>query len=250
MGALIRSGARVAFDGDSNTAAGSLNWPHPGLSTTFDPTNVELSVGFVKSVNSVLQQARAPRAATNAGRRATNAGRASGMPVSVGSPIVEINTAINGQKVADIDVNFVAQISSQNPDAVVLFIGLNDATNPPTVGLQASIDSLSAKLVALGKPVLWLSIAENGSQWSAGPVWGNGQADVDIATVNAMIQAACTANGFRFVDLRTPLLADNAARNLPAPGSQTFHTYDRLHLRPLAQVIVGDAVLAQCTVIP
>jgi len=264
MPAIIRSGARVVFCGDSNTA--TLIWYRPGLQTAFDPTNVELPVGYVKSVNAVLQAPRPGRSAVNAGRQASNTGRSSATPAVSGAPVVEINTGVNGSFVGDIVANFTARVTSQNPDVVIPFVGLTN-TGPPMVhGVTGNspagdpsgdVSALAALLAglpaALGKPVavIWPSVFCNGSQWSAGPVWANDPAsDANIATMDGLIQAACVANGFTYVDQRTPLLAYVAANNLPAPGVPAYLKYDAIHLRPFAQVLMGQYVFAQTNVVP
>lgn len=264
MVAVVRSASRVVFCGDSNTA--TLKWYRPGLDTTFDAANLELSTGYVKSVNAALATPRPSRGASNAGRAAASAGRAGVGESSVGAAIVEINTGVNGTAIGDLVANFTTRVTAQNPDLVIPFVGLVNVGPPLVRGTTGAfvagspsgdVSALGALLAglpaALGKPVsvIWPSIFCNAAQWGAGPAWANDPAnDASIVTIDGLIQAECTARGFTYVDQRTPLLAYLAAHNTPAPGAPDYLTYDAIHLRPFAQDLMGGYVYAQTTVVP
>ncbi len=219
----IRNASRVLFTGDSNTAA--LEWYRPGLSTFFDAGSTELAIGFVRDVNTRLA-----------------------------TPIVEVNTAVNGAVVQDLIDNFAARIGSQTPDVIIPYIGINDATDPtPTVGIASKCLALGALLAAMNKPVIWPSVLVRGSQWNSttdGPAWDNGTADASVDAVNDAIETACDTYGFVFVNQRASALAAVALNNQPVPGSATYLTYDAIHLRPLAAVMLSNLVLEHCEICP
>jgi len=184
-----------------------------------------------------------------------------GVSVSVPrQPIRPIISGTPGDTAESIAVNIPGRITNFNPDAVVLFVGVNDAlTATPLATFNAAIDTILAGIAAYDAttPTMVLSIFTAGEQWSAGPVWDNALdpppsnpgytpsiAQLDAEKVTAIADSTLTTA--EYLDLRAAALAFLAAHNTPAPGAHDgFLTSDGVHpLIPFGQVFISDLVVA------
>jgi lysophospholipase L1-like esterase len=166
--------------------------------------------------------------------------------------ITPTTSGIVGNKASDIAGAVASRIVAFNPTKLIIEVGINDflaSTDPTAFGI--SYDSIVTQtLSALPScQIMCLSLLSYNEQWAAGPAWP-GDA---VPTYDNAIQTVCTNRGCTYVDLRTPLLAYEAAHNTPGPPGAGLGivTSDGIHpIVTSGQVLMGTWVFANVTVTP
>lgn len=173
-------------------------------------------------------------------------------------PIVPIMSGTPGDTASSIASNVTGRITSHNPDAVVLFVGVNDClTATPLANFNASLDTILADIAAFADiPVMMLSIFVLGEQWAAGPVWdnhfdpppGNPGFTPSIVQYDNETQTAIadtTLSQAEYLDLRGPTLTLESIINAPAPGAALgVLTLDQVHPNGRGQIWISQLTVA------
>lgn len=184
-------------------------------------------------------------------------------PLTVTPAITWINSGVGGNQAADIAAAVPARITDYNPTAVVLEVGVNDATaNVPLASFRASLDSIWTQIKA-ARPAakLWaLSIYVWGELFNAGPIWANpydGPPDggtngvgASIPDYNAEINASVESFGGLYVETRDEALALIASLSSPPGAHVGPTTIDGLHPNLLGQTLMSDRLLTTVEVVP
>jgi len=162
----------------------------------------------------------------------------------LGDSLTIVNSGVGGNKIADIEADVAARITDHNPDVVVLWVGVNDASaGTLAAAFRADHDSTLAQILAWDPTVqiVCVSILLSGELWSSvGPAFAGNAFDAAIDALNVEIAASAAAAGVTYVDIRTPGALYESQVNLPEPGNTLgFLTNDGLHVFGVGEVLVG-----------
>jgi len=152
-----------------------------------------------------------------------------------------IGAGIGGNKVYDLYLRMEKDVVSQNPDVVLIFIGINDVWHKATSGTgtdpnkfeqfyTAIINRLrekNCKIILCTPP----AIGEKTDYTN--------QQDGDLNYYAQMIRDLATKNNLPLCDLRKTFLAYNLANN-PENKDRGILTTDRVHLNEKGNQLVAD----------
>lgn len=190
-------------------------------------------------VNQILPPLVGPRRGIVTGNSGTVAASSRGgnvASVTGGGQINAVMSGVDGNKIGDIEAAISARITSFNPVAVVIEVGVNDNRGlntgipTPLATFRASYDNVltttisalpSVKFVCVGI----LLVQEH---WAAGspPIFSGNPYDVpsgagftpSITQYNTEIQGSCVNHGGQYIDVRGPAAIAESVQNTPAPG--------------------------------
>lgn len=238
------SGNKILCSGDSITAQGY-------------PT---VSGGFQDLLTAKLTPYTASYTATAGGVAAKSANGAvsaiAGPPVTVprgtfptGS-ISIINTGIPGQTSGQLAADVANQITSHNPDVVVVLIGINDISSPTPdpVAYGVNVQSIVTQVRAWSStvPIGLVSPLTFGDSWTAGPpvAFLSEGGDSTVLAFCAQLQTIAANNtGVTYIPARDGMLAWEVTNNAPAPGVEGTLFNERHPTIPLGQVQLGTAMV-------
>ncbi len=178
-------------------------------------------------------------------------------------PIRPVISGTPGDTASSIASNVPGRITNFNPDAVVLFVGVNDALSAtPLATFNTAMDTILAGIAAYDAttPTEVLSIFTAGEQWTTGPVWDNAldpppsnpgytPSIVQYATESQQAITDSSLTHAEFLDLRAPTLVYEAANNLPMPGSGSgVLTLDGVHPNARGQSWISGLTVAGMTI--
>jgi hypothetical protein len=241
----IVAGSKVVFVGDSITAQGWFNGgTEPAVTGTLEALINANGLGTV--VPGVTSGT--PGSVTGVG------GVSRGQSV----PFVTVNSGVSGNAAANIATDLANRVTNFNPNVVFLEVGINDAVvyfTDPTA-FAASYSSILSGILAWNPAtkIICVGLIARGEQWSTGPTWGINIYDSNILQFDGIIQTIVVGAGANviYADIRTPLLAYEAAHNTPAPGVLfPVVTVDGIHpIISSGQILVSGWVNQNITVVP
>ena len=234
MGIPAHVGTPIVFVGDSITFEGWFSAEQSTVSGT-DLLADQLSPVAVQ-----------PRPGSVSGTVASATGNVGSVASVVGgNQIYAINSGVSGNKAADIAANVASRITNYNPQAIVLYVGVNDiGGNQAAFG--ASYASILSQITAWNPavPVVCLSILSYGEQWQFPPLlWYSGETGTQIPQYNAYIQSAAASAGATYVNLSTAALNYEQVHNAPQIGAFSgILTRDGIHPLAVGQRFISDLV--------
>ena len=152
-----------------------------------------------------------------------------------------IGAGIGGNKVYDLYLRMESDVLAQNPDVVIIYIGVNDVWHKSSSGTgtdpdkfekfyQAIIDKLKAKNIK----VILSTPAAIGEKTD----FSNPQ-DGDMNEYSNIIRRIASKNSLALVDLRKAFL-DYNQKNNPDNKDRGILTTDRVHLNAKGNQLVAD----------
>lgn len=243
---VIHSGDRIRDAGHSISTAllTSYSWPMMP-SGLFD----QINVGFGRGTMAL---------ATATGNLATATGNPATARGQMINHVTGTSAGLVGAFVADIAAAVVTYCDPANHDVLIINLGVNDADHGTSSGAyQTSLTSIITQCLALNPSIriACMSIFCNMEQWQAsggseGGHWGVNTNDAGIATIDAAIQAVCTAQGIPYLDVRTPWGTWESTHNGSAPGVANgllSNPGDGVHPAPAGQIQAGVWAMGNIT---
>ncbi|WP_394214111.1 SGNH/GDSL hydrolase family protein [Brachybacterium vulturis] len=152
-----------------------------------------------------------------------------------------INRGISGDRVADLEARFDADCLDLTPDAVTIYVGVNDAWHRFTRGERITEESFAqgyrhlleqlAAAVPAAPVVLIIPFVADIDEGAA-------QIHADLDGKVAIIRALASEHGHRIVDLEQMLTTAYAAGHTPATIAE-----DGVHPTPAGHRLIADAWL-------
>ena len=150
---------------------------------------------------------------------------------------------IGGNKVYDLFLRMESDVLSQNPDVVVIYIGVNDVWHKQTHGTgtdpdkfekfyQAIIDKLKQKNI---QTLLCTPAAIGERTDHSNPL------DGDLNRYSNIIRTLATKNNLTLIDLRKTFL-DYNVKNNPQNQESGILTSDRVHLNSTGNRLVAETI--------
>lgn len=165
---------------------------------------------------------------------------------NLGSKYELIGAGIGGNKVYDLYLRLESDVLDKKPDAVFIYVGVNDVWHKTTSGTGTDPDkfvrfyqALIDKIKASGAKVVLCTPAVIGEKND----FSNPQ-DGDMNHYSNLIRKLAEKNSLPLVDLRKAFLAYDLANNSSNKDSGILTT-DRVHLNDLGNSTVAELMLAE-----
>ncbi|MDI9858090.1 SGNH/GDSL hydrolase family protein [Flectobacillus roseus] len=165
---------------------------------------------------------------------------------NLGSKYELIGAGIGGNKVYDLYLRLESDVLEKKPDAVFIYVGVNDVWHKTTSGTGTDPDkfvrfyqALIDKIKASGAKVVLCTPAVIGEKND----FSNPQ-DGDMNHYSNLIRKLAEKNSLPLVDLRKAFLAYDLANN-PSNKDSGVLTTDRVHLNDLGNNTVAELMLAE-----
>ncbi|MGX7686007.1 SGNH/GDSL hydrolase family protein [Flectobacillus sp. BAB-3569] len=165
---------------------------------------------------------------------------------NLGSKYELIGAGIGGNKVYDLYLRLESDVLEKKPDAVFIYVGVNDVWHKTTSGTGTDPDkfvrfyqALIDKIKASGAKVVLCTPAVIGEKND----FSNPQ-DGDMNHYSNLIRKLAEKNSLPLVDLRKAFLAYDLANNATNKDSGILTT-DRVHLNDLGNNTVAELMLAE-----
>ena len=165
---------------------------------------------------------------------------------NLGSKYELIGAGIGGNKVYDLYLRLESDVLEKKPDAVFIYVGVNDVWHKTTSGTGTDPDkfvrfyqALIDKIKASGAKVVLCTPAVIGEKND----FSNPQ-DGDMNHYSNLIRKLAENNSLPLVDLRKAFLAYDLANNATNKDSGILTT-DRVHLNDLGNNTVAELMLAE-----
>jgi lysophospholipase L1-like esterase len=236
----VHPGNTVLFAGDSLTQFGWMTVPG-GL---VDQVNV-LASGLTSTYHRIA-----------AGHQIKGNGHAVRLQVPGGGAINVINRGVAGWSSNEI-FNDKINVVALAPDAIILGIGVNDATlgvSPATYrsNLDATLTYYQANLP--GVQILFFAPLLDGELWThIGPAFSGNGFDPQIDAIIVQAQASCASHSVLFVPLRPAALTYIIANGPPEPGASFGTIVDSSQKHPIVpdgQLWMSNQIMPSVTVAP
>lgn len=157
-----------------------------------------------------------------------------------------VGAGIGGNKVYDLYLRLESDVLEKKPDAVFIYVGVNDVWHKTTSGTGTDPDkfvrfyqALIDKIKASGAKVVLCTPAVIGEKND----FSNPQ-DGDMNHYSTLIRKLAEKNSLPLVDLRKAFLAYDLANN-PSNKDSGVLTTDRVHLNDLGNNTVAELMLAE-----
>lgn len=154
-----------------------------------------------------------------------------------------VGAGIGGNKVYDLYLRMEEDVLKQNPDIVVVYIGVNDVWHKQSSGTGTDADkfvrfynAILAKLKAQNIKVVIATPAVIGERTDF-----SNQLDGDLNRYSNIIRGIASKENLPLVDLRKAFL-DYNSKNNPENKEQGILTTDRVHLNDAGNKLVADAM--------
>jgi lysophospholipase L1-like esterase len=152
-----------------------------------------------------------------------------------------IGAGISGNKVYDLYLRLEDDVLSKNPDAVIIFIGVNDVWHKRTSGTGTDADkfekfytAIIKKLQARNIKVVLCTPAAIGEKTDF-----SNELDGDLNKYSGIIRELAAKNGLPLIDLRKSFLEYNRQFN-PDNKESGILTSDRVHLNEKGNQFVAE----------
>ena len=152
-----------------------------------------------------------------------------------------IGAGISGNKVYDLYLRLEDDVLSKNPDAVVIWIGVNDVWHKRLLGTGTDADkfegfynALIKKLKARNIEVFLCTPAVIGEKWDC-----TNELDGDLNSYSAIIRGIAQKNNCTLIDLRKEFL-DHLKANNTANKAKGVLTTDGVHLNAGGNAFVAE----------
>lgn len=154
-----------------------------------------------------------------------------------------VGAGISGNKIYDLYLRMEDDVLSKNPNAVVIYIGVNDVWHKASSGTgtdadkfakfyQAVIDKLKAKNIK----IILCTPAVIGEKTD-----GSNQQDGDLTEYSKIIRGLAQKNSLPLVDLRRSFI-DYNNKNNKENKDRGILTTDRVHLNAIGNQLVADEI--------
>lgn len=154
-----------------------------------------------------------------------------------------LGSGIGGNKIYDLFLRMEEDVISQHPDAVVIYVGVNDVWHKATSGTGTDYakfgrfyEALVNKLQAAGIQVIICTPAVIGERTDH-----SNQQDGDLNLYSRWLRNFCSKRKIPLVDLRESFLQYNLANNLQNKESGILTT-DRVHLNAAGNLLVATEI--------
>ena len=154
-----------------------------------------------------------------------------------------IGAGIGGNKIYDLFLRMDKDVLAQNPDVVVIWVGVNDVWHKASHGTGTDYDKFGRfydavvkKLQAKGIKVILVTPAAIGERND----FSNEQ-DGDLNLYSNWIRKYAADNSLGIVDLRKAF-HDYSVANNPTNAEKGILTYDRVHLNAKGNAFVAEAM--------
>lgn len=151
-----------------------------------------------------------------------------------------IGAGIGGNKVYDLYLRMDDDVLAQNPDVVVIYIGVNDVWHKRSYGTGTDYDkfekfytAIIKKLQAKNAKVILATPAVIGERTDS-----SNELDGDLNRYSSLIRTLADKNKLPLVDLRKSFL-DYAKQNNPDNKESGILTTDRVHLNEKGNELVA-----------
>jgi len=152
-----------------------------------------------------------------------------------------VGAGIGGNKIYDLYLRMEEDVLAQNPDVVVVFVGVNDVWHKAGAGTGTDADKFErfynaviAKLQAKNIKVLLCTPGGIGEKTDF-----SNQQDGDINHYSNIIRKLGKENDCEIIDLRKEFLSYNLEHN-PKNGDRGILTSDRVHLNATGNKFVAE----------
>lgn len=154
-----------------------------------------------------------------------------------------VGAGVSGNKVYDLYLRLEEDVLQKNPDIVLIYIGVNDVWHKAGSGTGTDYDkfgkfyeAIVKKIQAKGAKVILCTPAAIGERTDH-----TNQQDGDLNMYCKWIRSFAASKQLQLVDLRAGLLNYNLQHN-PENKEKGILTSDRVHLSPVGQQFVADAM--------
>ena len=151
-----------------------------------------------------------------------------------------VGAGVGGNKIYDLYLRMEKDVLAQNPDVVVIFIGVNDVWHKSSSGTGTDIDKFGTfydaivkKIQQNGAKVVLVTPAAIGERND----YSNAQ-DGDLNFYSKWIRKYAQTNGLGLVDLRT-IFHEYSLANNPENNDKGILTTDRVHLNEKGNQLVA-----------
>jgi lysophospholipase L1-like esterase len=152
-----------------------------------------------------------------------------------------VGAGISGDKIYDLYLRMEEDVLKQNPDIVVIYVGVNDVWHKSSSGtgtdynkFQRFYEAVVNKLQAAGIKVVVSTPAVIGERTDH-----SNQQDGDLNLYCNWLRSYTTKNNIPLVDLRNEFMNYNAKNN-PTNKESGILTTDRVHLSPAGNLFVAE----------
>jgi lysophospholipase L1-like esterase len=152
-----------------------------------------------------------------------------------------IGAGVSGDKIYDLYLRIEEDVLKQNPDIVVIYVGVNDVWHKSSSGTGTDYnkfgrfyDAVVKKLQAAGAKVIVSTPAVIGERTD-----NSNQQDGDLNLYSNWLRTYTTQNKIPLVDLRSGFIQYNLKNN-PQNKESGILTTDRVHLTPAGNLFVAQ----------
>ena len=152
-----------------------------------------------------------------------------------------VGAGVSGDKIYDLYLRIEEDVLKQNPDIVVIYVGVNDVWHKASSGTGTDFpkfgkfyEAVVNKLLAAGSKVIVCTPAAIGERTD-----NSNQQDGDLNFYSNWIRSYSANNNIPLVDLRAGLIQYNLKNNLQNKESGILTT-DRVHLTPAGNLFVAE----------
>ena len=152
-----------------------------------------------------------------------------------------VGAGVSGDKIYDLYLRIEEDVIKQNPDIVVIYVGVNDVWHKASSGTGTDYpkfgkfyEAVVKKLQAAGSKVIVCTPAVIGEKTD-----NSNQQDGDLNFYSNWLRSFTTKNNIPLVDLRASFISYNLKNNLQNKESGILTT-DRVHLTPAGNLFVAQ----------
>ena len=152
-----------------------------------------------------------------------------------------VGAGVSGDKIYDLYLRIEEDVIKQNPDIVVIYVGVNDVWHKASSGTGTDYpkfgkfyEAVVKKLQAAGSKVIVCTPAVIGEKTD-----NSNQQDGDLNFYSNWLRTFTTKNNIPLVDLRASFISYNLKNNLQNKESGILTT-DRVHLTPTGNLFVAQ----------
>ena len=152
-----------------------------------------------------------------------------------------VGAGVSGDKIYDLYLRIEEDVIKQNPDIVVIYVGVNDVWHKASSGTGTDYnkfgkfyEAVVKKLQAAGSKVIVCTPAVIGEKTD-----NSNQQDGDLNFYSNWLRSFTTKNNIPLVDLRASFISYNLKNNLQNKESGILTT-DRVHLTPVGNLFVAQ----------
>jgi lysophospholipase L1-like esterase len=152
-----------------------------------------------------------------------------------------VGAGVSGDKIYDLYLRIEEDVLKQNPDIVVIYVGVNDVWHKSSSGTGTDYnkfgrfyDAVVKKLQAAGAKVIVSTPAVIGERTD-----NSNQQDGDLNLYSNWLRTYTTQNKIPLVDLRSGFIQYNLKNN-PQNKESGILTTDRVHLTPTGNLFVAQ----------